>query len=72
MDTNQYNLEELILFDIENHLLLKDELNKDRTEDFRHIYNPVHLFCRLVDKYNYEKDIAYDYVKSRYSGLYEK
>jgi hypothetical protein len=66
-----FSLEFRIIEDIENYQSLKKELNKPRTEEFRHDYNPLHVYCRLVDYYNYPEKLAWEYINKRYSDLYE-
>ena len=57
--------------DIANYILMKDNL-KINDEEFRHKYNPAHVYCRLVDKYNIDKDLAYQYILDKYDKVYKR
>ena len=50
---------------------LQNALNRVKTDTYNHYFNPLHVFCRLVDYYGKPKDKAYDYAKNRYEQLFK-
>ena len=65
------DLEEAIMLDYAFWKNLTTKLNKEKKDDdFCHVYNPVHVYCRMVDYYNVDKKDAFEYVKERYQSSY--
>ena len=77
MVEDKYNkLEQVLIEDYHNqnlysNLALFDELDKhNKTQEFKHLYNPLHVYCRFVQCYSFEKEWAMDYLLN-YDAVYK-
>jgi hypothetical protein len=65
------NLEDAIMLDFAFWKNLTTNLQTtEKSDDFCHTYNPVHVYCRMVELYNIPQIEAFNYIKSRYEPSY--
>ena len=68
-------LEKLLIEDyhkqsLDSNLALFDELEKHIIDDdFMHYYNSLHIYCRFLDNYSFEKEWVKEYVNSKIKVL---